>query len=389
MENAATPLENIFQKKARPTKPVPEPEKIKYIIAHYIEGRPLHLKADPEIEIHLKAQPSGQEEVYEIITKTPYRFPQDFTLFVTLKRHAEIQCQVVEQSETTTRVRITEIDLASSPRSAKRVDVKHQDVFGHKFLISSNNIDINPMTYSISNQVIFHEFEKKMQAQFPGIRVTDMNPASGEIIKRVVKKHEKGLIWNAQKDQTREDYLTLEDALGGELDTIMKEFRTKGIKSWIVRPIFYRNLSGKLFPIGYFEMKSTDPQFDEGLYDALQEWEQKIIDRIIDSNTVLIEEKQKIWNISENGVLMKITNEALQQYIENHREFTFDLLFRYQAGLRFHGTVSHIFKTSDGNLLVGVSFTGVVYSGFYQGPKSKKVLLETLKYLVEQGAPVY
>ncbi len=392
MENHISEAGQVITDTPRKISSINEPEKIEYIFKEYIGKRPLFIKGNPGVQVDILTTPTQHDSHIVFKPQTAYEFTDKFTLYVTLKRHMEVKCSLIREGEKSTEALVESIDLAAQPRSGKRVDVRNQSVYGHHFLLSNNKIDINPMSYSISSQVIFHDFEKKMAVDFPGIKIYDLDPSSARAEKKIVKKFQKGFIWNvagAADGLDNDDLIPLNEGLGSEYDTVLDELRADGAQSWLVRPIFYLNLSGERFPVGYFSIRSNSEILNESLYESLGEWETKIIERIMDANTVLINEKEEIWNISEHGVLMKVTNEELKEYIMQRREFTFDLLFRYQAGLRFHAMVTHVLQTTDGHLLVGVAFNGLVYSGVYQGPRSQKILQETLKYLVDHGAPVY
>lgn len=388
-----TSLENLelIKETPRENNIIYEVEKIHYVIQEYIVNNNLYLK-DTYPPVLLKLKAISEDNMLTLLVQEESGLSDEFTLFLTLKKHMELVCQKIEDAgDGVIRAQIKELHIAGRARASRRVDVLSFNVFAHNFLISKNKIDLNPFSYSISNQVIFNDSERVLQKEHPFLKILDMDPQNSSVEKSILKKHKKGfLVTNLQEKpvcESGDDLLDIKEVLKDDFSGTIRSLVDRGVKSWMVRPILYTNVGGEVFPIGYFLMKSTDRPYTLEDYNNFAEEEKKIIERITDANTILIKEKEQVLNISGDGMLLMVKNNELKDLIQQRTNLTFDLLFRFQAGLRFYANVNHIFVNDDGDLLVGLAFTGVVYSGV-RDPRSKKILMDTLGYLVKQGAPL-
>jgi hypothetical protein len=84
----------------------------------------------------------------------------------------------------------------------------------------------------------------------------------------------------------------------------------------------------------------------------------KLVDRIRDANTALVEAKQQILDISKGGARLQIDNPDVKASLMKARGFVFDIIFRLQAPITVYGEVKFTGAEADNSLMVGVSFTG-------------------------------
>ena len=95
--------------------------------------------------------------------------------------------------------------------------------------------------------------------------------------------------------------------------------------------------------------------------------------------------KEKVLNLSTGGMLLEVEDSEFQEYLLNREHLTLDLLFKYQAGLRFYAKIQHVAKTEEEKYRVGLGFHGIVY-GDKKGKNSKKLLQDSLSFIIKQGA---
>jgi hypothetical protein len=382
------PLE-VIREDSRENSVVSEPAKINYLIKEYILGKPVFVKNTfPPVPVTIST--TDDENILKLNLAFPYPVSGNVELHLTYKRHIELHCNISEVKEGSYLIKIAEAIIANKPRGDRRIGVENHEVFGHHFSISKNKIDINPMSFSVSNKVIFKDAERILSPQFPFLKIFDMDPTNDSIEKKIVKKFSKGMfLTDISKDSEKEfpelETVSAKEALADSYPEIKTDLVNKGVLGWILRPILYTNVSGNIFPIGYFSLKSTDRKLTEEDYHKLEEQETKIVERIKDANTIIINDRYKILNISNNGALLEVDNKEFQEYLLQRSDMTFDLLFKFMAGLRFFAKIHHIRKKPDGAMLVGVGFHGVVHTTIGRS-KSKKILDETLGYLIKQGA---
>jgi len=390
-ETESQEIYETIREKKRDSNIITEPEKIIYIIKEYIGDKDNYLiNCFPLVSFKITAYEQNGEIL--LSPTSQHKIEGEFTLYVTFKKHIELKCEFIEYVDGKIKAQVLEARIAKEGRKTKRIDVRAHEVFGNRFLISKNKIDLNPMSYSVSNRVIFGDVERTISAKYPGIKILDMDPMNDSLEKKFLKKYNQG--WIVENVHDPESYspsdpemLNLSSTPGFEVAKTVQKFKSGGTKSWICRPLRYTNIAGQNFPIGYFVIKSNDRHYTLEDYNNLEEEELKIIERIKDANTVLVDVKEQVQNIGANGLMIEVSDKEFQDYILNRTDLSFDLLFKYQAGLRFYSQITHIKRKSNEKLLVGMTFHGVVYSGS-GGNKNKKILQDSLSYLAKQGAPV-
>lgn len=390
-ENMGTEVLELVREDSRECSIIKETPKIAYLLKEYILGKPLFVKNTlPPVAATLGL--TEDPNVLTLTTPLDFEAPSDtIMLHLTYKRHMELSCAILEKLDTGYKIQITEALIANKPRTDKRLAVSQHDVFGHHFYISKNKIDVSPISFSVSNKVIFKDAERTMSARFPFIKICEMDAQNDSLEKKIIKKHGKGLFVSSITIDSETEFeelgtIPIKEALGDSYTEVKKDLVNKGVKSWLIRPILYTNVKGEEFPIGYFLLKSTDKVLGVDDYNNLAEEEKKIVDRIKDSNTILLNKKYPILNISLGGALIEVDDEEFQGYLVQRTDMTFDLLFKYMAGLRFYARIHHIHKKPNGSMLIGLGFHGIVYTGGPSVKKSKKLLEESLAYLLKQGA---
>jgi len=377
---------SLVKDEPRETSEVTDHKKIAYVIKEYLAGKLIQVKGEePDILFGIvKLGEDGRAGIKW--RKQPALTSGSFEGFITYKRHMVLHCSFVEGE--TEQIIIEKISIAKQKREHSRVGVDTHEVYGHHFYISKNRIDLNKLTSSVSNRVIFAEFEKQLQTGYPQAKIMDMDLTNDSIEKKILKKYQKGIFVPDIKDIVSPEsdrFVDIASVMNEEIEKEIREMKNRGICSWMVRPLCYTNITGETFPVGYMVVKtqSSNPLSVED-YNELAEIEEKIIEKIKDANTILLNKREKVINLSMGGALLEVEDKEFQEYLLNRTDLTFDLLFKYQAGLRFHARIKHI--ASDQNKIrVGLDFHGVVI-GDKKGKNSKKLLQDSLQYIIKQGA---
>ena len=84
----------------------------------------------------------------------------------------------------------------------------------------------------------------------------------------------------------------------------------------------------------------------------------KLIDRIRDANTVFLEAKQQILDISKGGARIRIDNADLKAAMLKTKGFVFDIVFRLQAPITVYGEIKFTATDENKNVIIGISFAG-------------------------------
>ncbi|MFN3604863.1 MAG: DUF1577 domain-containing protein [Leptonema sp. (in: bacteria)] len=276
-------------------------------------------------------------------------------LYLDLNRHFEFHFHLKEVLSPGIAILIPEIlKVSKFQRKYPRIPIKDDSVVATNFRVSKNKISTNNVQFQISTKVIFPQFEEKYKEQYVGIRfiLPNDNNLPPEISKLEITKPE------------------------------LLKIHTKYM--YVFPLLTYQK--NKFIPITYILLPiedKPDPDKEREILIELEKVADELYEKIIEVNTILIKEKQKIVNISEGGAAIEITNEDLKKLIPYQDSFTFDLVFKLVAPIRIHGEIKYIHKIKkEGkeSLLVGVEFTGEGYTDFKKNNKELiKSLLSKLK----------
>ncbi len=327
-----------------------DPTKLTYLIDNKLEGRALFLK-------HSVPPAEFSRELSEDGVMTFYYAPNipiqgNFTLFLTLNRQIELDFQVEEIVEPGhLKAKPVEVRIGKAMRAFPRIPVGDDVVHVTNFRVSKNEIAPNNTKLQITNQVIFSEFEKRLGARFNGMKI------------------------HAPYDPKFPDFLnSFEGHVGVPVSTAMGPA--------FAEPVVYESEAGGKANLAYMVVPGElDPVGQKELATAADE----MVKRIIDANTFLIKDKQRVVNISEGGIAIMLTNEDLKKYAPLRKWITFDLIFKMQAPLRLHGAIRHMEELppatgDDGEkVLAGLDFQGLGHTDFRKGSKDRlKSLLQML-----------
>lgn len=327
---------------------VDNPTMIKNLILIKLQKRALFLKNSiPPAEF----VPTGEkEDGIEFYYNPSVKLNEKVILYLDLSRHFEFHFNLKEIISPGISILIPEIlKVSKFQRRYPRIAVKDDVVVANNFRVSKNKISTNNVQFQITTKIIFPQFEEKYKNRYLGIRIFLPNDSN---LPNEVKKLE---ISEPTFVKTNNKYL-------------------------LVYPLltFQKN---KFVPITYillpFEEKPEENK-EKQIMIEIEKIADELYEKIIEVNTILIRDKQKIVNISEGGAAIEITNEELKKLIPYQESFTFDLVFKLVAPIRMHGEIKYIHKLKTENkesLLVGVDFTGEGYTDFR---KNNKELLKNL-----------
>ncbi|MBW7858699.1 MAG: DUF1577 domain-containing protein, partial [Leptonema sp. (in: Bacteria)] len=146
--------------------------------------------------------------------------------------------------------------------------------------------------------------------------------------------------------------------LGQNLQKQIFDYRSKKVKSEAIVPVKYITHDRSVVPIGYLQVQSRTSKLDIQVIERLNQICEEMIEKIRQSNTVYVKERETIINISMTGMRVRIKNRDLATYLMRQSGFTFDVLFRGQAPITVYGLLRSAARTPDGNLICGVQIGG-------------------------------
>ena len=105
-------------------------------------------------------------------------------------------------------------------------------------------------------------------------------------------------------------------------------------------------------------MQSKSQKYTEDKVLELQQLAFEMVDRIRDSNTVIMNHRETVLNLSRGGLKVMIKHPELKEYLKRQGGCTFDVLFRMQGPITLFGKFRSSIVDHEGNLLLGIQISG-------------------------------
>lgn len=339
--------------------------KILAVVKNYLLGKVMFIKGiHPNVEVKIiNIQDPGQLEILVDAGEENLGDYEDLKLFRILGRYIELKCRFVGVNPENGKqiITIAYASIASRQRQHMRIPIQGEEASITNIRTSKHTIDASLYKIPTSVKVNFGLLEQTLRPTADTVQV-DIYSKRGTIFDEIRKTGKILLLNDSQKlesyDPAGENYLDYAAYLGLDLPKKIIDYRRNEIKSELIYPIIYYAMDNEQIPLGYIHMQSKVRHFDETAVEDLKNHTTDLIDKIRDSNTVLIKEKQQVLNLSRGGLKVKITNNDLKEYLIKQRGFSFDLVFRMQAPITLFSAIRSAARTLDGNLLLGLQIVG-------------------------------
>ncbi len=313
--------------------------------------------------------------------------PDSIVLYATLKRHLEIEFIKVSQPEAGAVVLDPVVGrIGRVNRMYPRLENVEAVVSAGHFQVSKSEIIIDNTRSQVANQVIFNEFERRLNQEFPGMKIYDFADRSRPPETRLLNKSTQSILVEdtsspesfASRGPEFFDYgHALTEA--GTFDEVRRRYSEDHVTAVLCMPLLIETPE-RAVPIAFmYCVARGEFRLDLSAHRRWLELSTEIIQRIGDANLLTVKEKQGVINVSEGGVALRIDHPDLRKYLPNQRWMNFDLVFRLQAPLRFQGRVVHV-EDYGTHLRVGVDLEGSAHSDARTDVKQRlKNLIQTAR----------
>ena len=356
------PVDRTVERNKREMEQISDPKRINHLINTHLKGKSMYLKEmDHSAEVRL----TGADELGRIFIHSPARefhLNEEATLFRILGRYIELKCRVMaRKGEGAYQLELLQAGIARKERKAMRIPVREGEVYIHNIRTSKNKVDATMFTIPTSVKVNFATYEHRLKQSQDYVKI-DVYGRRGDLFSEIRKAGLSLFVADTQNPDSYKpempglfDYAAL---LGGDLTARMMEYKQAKIVSEIIVPIVYITHDQTSIPLGYIHIQSrTEPlPFDTVL--ELQAAAFEMVDRIRDSNTVLVKVHQRVLDYSRGGMKVIIDHEELKDYLIRQKGFTFDFFFKGQAPITFYGLIRSTHLSRDGELTLGVQLSG-------------------------------
>jgi hypothetical protein len=350
---------------ARELQYITSHEKVHYLLQNHIGGRSMFVKnsGDPPIE----AENRGFNENNVLVVenrKLHLAMDQEVTLFRILGRYMELNCVVTAMPEHGIyHLHIKTAGISPRERGSTRIPVNPDVVAITNIRASKHAIDASLFSIPTTVKVSFADYERKLKGSNDFVKI-DVYGARGTVLDEIRKTNRTLFVPDTQDPACYKAlspfYLDYDSILFDGVPKRMMEYKREKVVSEIIVPVTYITHDMTSIPLGYIHMqsKTQSQKYTEDKVLELQQLAFEMVDRIRDSNTVIMTHRETVLNLSRGGLKVMIKHPELKEYLKRQGGCTFDVLFRMQGPITLFGKFRSSIVDHDGNLLLGIQISG-------------------------------
>jgi hypothetical protein len=322
----------------------------------------LYIKFDTEKTVVQISQVNDDKSI-TVITN-PGFIPEDnkMSVYGLLDKYFEMDLYVDEiKGPGLFRCSITNARRAVEVRKELRIKVNPEQVLATNFIISKHTIDVTSYNIPTSIKVLLEQFHSQNSSLCDFFKVDVFDKA--DLILDKIRKTRKIFYCEDINDQNTyktesDEIMDVYELFGDSLPEYIKKYSEKGYKSIIIAPVNYITDSGTPVAFAYVQMISKSRVFSADDVQKTKDLLIKLVERIKDANTVLVQTEQQIVNLSRSGAMLYITDERLKKYLKITKGFIFNIVFKLQAPVTIYAEIKNVFLDDNGNLSIGIMFAG-------------------------------
>lgn len=352
---------NSIQRKERDKEDLAINDEFITILKTQFLNKELHIKYTIDKKV-VKINEFFEDNSLMLSTDPEFNPGETIIIYGLLKKYFEIELKVEERrGPGYFKCRINWVNRAKNVREHLRLRLSSNMVVATNFRVSKHSIDVSQYKIPTSVKVILDQFQSKYSDLSDIVKINVLD--YGDIIFNKIKKTKKTLyiedVSNPESYKAfTDDFLDLTEILGDELDEYIKINVEKGYKSIIISPVIYITDENNSIPFAFIQLISKRENYAIDKVLEVKELSFNLVDRIRDSNTLLLQVHQSIVDISLSGAKLKISEENLKKYLLHSKGFIFDILFKLQAPITIYGEIKSTYYDNKGNMYVGIDFAG-------------------------------
>ncbi len=320
----------------------------------------LYLKGfDSEVKLKFKGNRPDGSHIFEM--EVAFEVPgKSFVIYTTPSYHVELEYELISQKDSLLLGKLISPKQTSITRSEDRNSKVYGNVLASNFLIAKTNIDFSKLT-GVSSQVILTDIHRNLLKDYPKSKVVFLaNTELGEEVQLL--KEEKKPIYvinaDAMESLSSNEFFDLKTSFEEDfiLEDKIAEYKRKKMDSFIMYPIFIR--MNDLHFFAYLTMEQEKSPVPYEVYEKYKEVEATFQERIMDSNTHVLDIKQNIFNVSRGGLSIEIRDREIFKALKVKPTMTLDVNFKMQAPLRMAVELKHMEEVKD-YFVIGCQIVGL------------------------------
>lgn len=352
-------MANFRERKIREFQLVDNQEQIAHMLHSYVAGKTYYIKGMIGAEVKIESILKGNT-LLVITDSLPDEHPIIYRVF---KKYMELICELdSDLGNGRYRFKVNAIQIAINERKFSRNFVPEGAAYINGIRAARNIINASLFNIPTSVKVHFDQFERQLAplADEVFIKVFDKKDDKTELVRKTGKilyiaDTQDVLSYAPENEAIFIDY---RNHINTDIGKIMDDYRNRKIVSEIIVPITYIGHDGIAIPLGYIHMISRSTPITAETPLDLKTKAFEMVDRIRDSNTMLINKRQSINNASHGGMQLKISDEELKKFLIHQKGFSFDVVFKLQQPITVFTEIVYTGEDIENNLLIGVRIKG-------------------------------
>ncbi len=314
---------------------------------------------DSDVKLKFKGTRPEGTHIFEMEVAFEIPFSK-FSIYTTPSYHSEIEYELINQKDGLLLGKLLSAKQTSVLRSEDRNQKVYGSVIASNFLIAKTNIDLSKLT-GVSSQVILSDIHRNLLKDYPNSRVVfSANMVLGDEVELIKESKKPIYIINTNEMQTLKSSEFFDLKTSFEEDFILEdkiaEYKRRKMDSFLMYPIFIR--MNDLHFFAYLTMDQEKNPVPYEVYEKYKEVERTFQERIMDSNTHIVDIKQNIFNVSRGGLSIEVREREIIKALKVKPTMTLDVNFKMQAPLRMAVELKHMEEIRD-YFVIGCQIVGL------------------------------
>lgn len=318
---------------------------------------------------------------YVLRLDNPVVFPStQGTIYLNKDRQMELDFEILDHKEDFLLIQPKSIRVARVNRKSERIVDLVGKVTATNFLVSKENIDASKI-FGVASSILIQDIHKRLvDHKYQSEVIMANNIRLTEEMKLCFTKAKSIFILDSQKMVSYSDPRVLDIRKEYEEEFLLEDkisaFSKNKISSVLIYPIIIP--FGPSKPFAFLTCTKSDGSIEPELLDIYKNVEITFLERIMDSNTHIVDVRQNVINASLHGVALEITDQRIRNALKVKPSLTVDLNFKMQQPLRVALDVRHSEDFGEYDI-VGTEIAG--FSGDAEGASKYKMFLEFIQKL--------
>ncbi len=270
-------------------------------------------------------------------------------------------------------LKLHKILLAKKSRVGTRVLPPKDTVYANNLKIIKSAAELDSLSIPTFVKIAFQEYENKLvqSRQYEYVKISPFTVGMPEkffSVKQCGKTYYVKNTYdiNSYTTDNPEEFIDFDEDILDDPKVLIQRYKFEKVISEMIMPVVFVNPGIEGLVIGYIHIQGKTKYIQPEQVMEVKSLNLDLVDRIRESFTLSYPYKLEIMNLSENGLRIKVHDEALIEQIRVTERFTMDVVFKTQPPIQVSVLIRNFSKTPDEGLSVGLEI-----EGFRKGDKER------------------